>query len=200
MRPLLIMLLTFLALPGCRQVVEAVNMKQLAPEVVAGGQTPDGWYEYMPGYAPYFCLKTRRTITFDDPRMNLGYWRVLHPEPPRRVLMEARGSRLILHRSFVWDGESFGGTVKEELLPSLLHDALYFALQGEAPFPRREADQAYLRACRQAGLWHKYPAYLGVRIFGGLFGTPPGGLPPIIETTSPANPPAPLEPDEGKGA
>ena len=193
-------MLVFLSLASCRQMIDAVNMKQYAPEIVESGSRRGGWYEYMPEYAPYFCLKTSKHIIFHDPEMQLGYWRAKHPLPPHRVMMEARGESLILHRSFVWDGESFGGTVKEELLPSLLHDALYFALQGKAPFPRREADQAYLRACRQAGLWHKYPAYLGVRIFGGLFGTPPGAQPPIIETTTPANPPAPLEPDEGKGA
>lgn len=190
MRPLLIMLLTFLALPGCRQVVEAVNMKQLAPEVVAGGQAPDGWYEYMPGYAPYFCLKTRRTITFDDPRMKLGYWRVLHPEPPHRVLMEARGSRLILHRSFVWDGMSFGKTVPHELIPSLLHDALYYARQGGAPVSRREVDRAFLRACRQYQTPGPYASYLCVRVFGGFFGVPPGGIPPRVVLTSPGSPPA----------
>ena len=193
-------LVPLLLLGSCRQVIDAVNMKQLAPDIVEYGSRKGGWYEYLPAYAPHFCLKTRHHIIYVDSEMNLGYWRAKHPQPPHRVMLEGRGDTLIIHRSFVWDGESFGGTVKEELLPSLLHDALYFALQGEAPFPRREADQAYLRACRQAGLWHKYPAYLGVRIFGGLFGTPPGGLPPIIETTSPVNPPAPLEPDEGKGA
>ena len=189
MRPLLIMLLTFLALPGCRQVVDAVNMKQLAPEIVAAGQAPDGWYEYMPEYAPYFCLKTRRTITFDDPRMHLGYWRALHPEPPHRVLMEARGSRLILHRSFVWDGMSFGKTVPHELIPSLLHDALYYARQGGAPVSRREVDRAFLRACRQYQTPGPYTSYLGVRVFGGFFGIPPGGVPPLVEVLSPDSTP-----------
>lgn len=181
------------SLASCRQVIDTVNVKQLAPEIVAYGKQPDSWYEYMPEYAPYFCLKTRHHLIYHDPEMQLGYWLARHPLPPHRVMMEARGDSLILHRSFVWDGETFGGTVPQELLPSLVHDALYFALQGNAPFPRREADLAYLRACRAAGLWHKYPAYLSVRTFGGLFGKPPGALPPIIEVSSAGTPPAPLD-------
>ena len=188
-------LVPLLLLGSCRQVIDAVNMKQLAPDIVEYGSRKGGWYEYLPAYAPHFCLKTRHHIIYFDSEMNLGYWRAKHPHPPHRVMLEGRGDTLIIHRSFVWDGESFGGTISEELLPSLVHDALYFAMQGKAPFTRREADCAYLRACRRAGLHHKYPAYLGVRTFGGLFGKPPGALPPIIEPASASMPPAPLEPD-----
>ena len=188
-------LVPLLLLGSCRQVIDAVNMKQLAPDIVEYGSRKGGWYEYLPAYAPYFCLKTRHHIIYFDSEMNLGYWRAKHPQPPHRVMLEGRGDTLIIHRSFVWDGESFGGTVSEELLPSLVHDALYYSLQGGAPFARREADRVYLRACRRAGLHHKYPAYLGVRTFGGLFGKPPGAEPPIIEQTSAFTPPAPLEPD-----
>ena len=187
--------LVVLSLASCRQVIDTVNVKQLAPEIVSYGKQPGSWYEYMPEYTPYFCLKTRCHIIYHDSQMKLGYWLARHPLPPHRVMMEARGDSLILHRSFVWDGESFGGTVPQELLPSLLHDALYFALQGDAPLSRREADRVYLRACRAAGLRHKYPAYLSVRTFGGLFGKPPGLLPPRIEATSPDKPPVALEPD-----
>ena len=185
-RSVLSMFVALLILPGCRQVVDAVNMKQLAPEVVAAGQTADGWYEYMPEYAPYFCLKTRQTMLFEDPEMQLGHWRVLHPLPPHRVLMEARGTRLLLHRSFVWDGMSFGNTVPQELLPSLLHDALYYARQGGAPVSRREVDRAFLRACRQHKTPGAYTSYLCVRAFGGFFGVPPGGIPPRVEVLEPA--------------
>ncbi|MBR1982821.1 MAG: hypothetical protein IKA23_08730 [Akkermansia sp.] len=182
--------------PGCRQVVNAVNVKQLSPQVVKCGEHPAGWYEYMPQYAPYFCLKTRYAIVFYDPEMQLGHWRLLHPLPPRRVMMEARGDTLILHRSFVWDGMSFGNTVPQQLLPSLLHDALYYALQGNAPFERYEADAAFLRACRANGCSGCYAAYVSVRTLGGFFGQPPGTIAPVVELTSPTTPPAPLEPDE----
>ena len=114
-----------LAMVSCRQVVDAVNMKQLAPELVAYGKEADAWYEYMPEFAPHFCLKTRYAVVYSDPQMKLGYWRLRHPLPPQRVMMEARGDSLILHRSFVWDGVSFGRTEPRELMPSLLHDALY---------------------------------------------------------------------------
>ena len=184
----------FLA-PSCRQMVEVVNVKQLAPQVVECGKQPGNWYEYMPAYAPYFCLKTRYAIVYHDAEMQLGYWRALHPEPPHRVLLEGRGNSLIIHRSFVWDGMSFGNTVPEELLPSLLHDALYYARQGNAPFSRREADTAFLRAGKARKCKGAYTAYISVRALGGFFGTPPGGQPPLIELTTPETAPAPLDPD-----
>lgn len=186
-------LLPLLLLPtACRQVVEVVNVKQLAPDVVACGQKEDSWYEYMPQYAPYFCLKTRYSLAWLDPEMQLGYWRLLHPEPPHRVIMEARGDTLLLHRGFVWDGVSFGNTELRELVPSLLHDALYYARQGNAPIPRREADLVYLRAARRYGCSSKYTNYLGVRAFGGFFGKPEGVVPPLLEITTPETPPAAL--------
>ena len=171
-------------------------MKQLSPQVVECGKHPKGWYEYLPEYAPYFCLKTRYAIIFHDVEMNLGYWRLLHPEAPHRVMMEGRGDMLILHRSFVWDGMSFGNTVPEELLPSLLHDALYYALQGDAPFSRREADAAFFRSCQTHGCPGKYLTYLSVRALGGFFGKPPGTLAPLVERTNSSMPPAELEADE----
>lgn len=179
---------------ACRSLIDAVNLKQLAPEIAEYGSRADSWYSYMPEYAPYFCLKTRAHMIYTDPEMQLGYWLALHPEPPHRVMMEARGNTLILHRSFVWDGMSFGRTSSRELIPSLLHDALYYAMQGKAPLSRREVDKAFLRACRRYGCSGKYTAYLGVRTFGGLFGIPPGAQPPRIVLSSPESAPLGLEP------
>lgn len=197
MKRILLPIVPLLLLASCRQVIDVVNMKQLAPEIVQYAGKDSAWYDYMPEYAPYFCLKTRYAIIYHDREMKLGYWRALHPQPPHRVMLEARGDLLIIHRSFVWDGMSFGKTEPRELLPSLIHDALYYARQGGAPAPRREVDQAFLRACRAHGCTGKYTAYLGVRTFGGLFGRAPGAQPPRIELTSPTIPPAPLEPDAG---
>lgn len=191
----LLYIIPLLMLASCRQVVDAVNMKQLSPELVAYGSKADAWYEYMPDYAPYFCLKTRCSVVYHDKEMQLGYWRLLHPDPPYRVVMEGRGDTLLLHRSFVWDGMSFGHTEPSELIPSLLHDALYYARQGGAPFSRREADLAFLRACRRYGCGGKYTAYLSVRVLGGFFGKPAGICPPRVVLSSPATPPAPLEPE-----
>jgi hypothetical protein len=182
------------ALPACRQVVDAVNAKQLAPLVVERGCAAENWYEYLPAYAPYFCLRTRHAFIYHDAEMQLGYWRALHPLPPHRVLLEARGSSLIIHRSFVWDGMSFGRTEPAELVPSLLHDALYYARQGDAPFSRREADLVFLRACRRYGCSGKYTAYVGVRSLGGFFGKPEGALAPRVVLSTPEEPPAALEP------
>ena len=183
----------FLLLPvSCRQVVDCVNVKQLAPEVVAYGQQSDAWYEYMPRYAPYFCLKTRYSLSWHDPEMRLGYWRLLHPEPPHRVIMEAREDTLYIHRGFVWDGVSFGNTLVRELVPSMLHDALYFARQGEAPFSRREADLVYLRAARRYACRGRFSDYLGVRTFGGFFGRPDGVPAPLVVRTDARTPLAAL--------
>ncbi|MBR3903582.1 MAG: hypothetical protein IKJ29_08000 [Akkermansia sp.] len=187
-------LLSVLHLAACRQVVELVDMKQMAPEVPACAALQDCWYDYLPALAPYYCLKTRCAIRYHDPEMQLGYWRVRHPSPPHRVLMEGRGDTLILHRSFVWDGMSVGRTELNELLPSLLHDALYYARQGGAPVSRREVDQVFLRACRYSGCAGCFTSYAGVRLFGGFFGVPPGGVPPLVELTTPDTPAAELEP------
>ena len=188
----LLFIIPLLSMASCRVVVDAVNMKQLSPEVVAMGQMGDGWYEYMPEYAPYFCLKTKYSLSWHDAGMQLGYWRLRHPEPPHRVMMEARVNTLYIHRSFVWDGVSFGNTRPSELVPSLLHDALYYAMQGNAPISRKEADDVYLRACRAYGCPGKYAGYLAVRTFGGFFGKPEGVAAPCVELTTPATPMAEL--------
>lgn len=184
-----------LVVPSCRQMVEVVNVKQMAPQVEEYGRKPGSWYEYMPEYAPYFCLQTRYAVVYHDAEMQLGYWRILHPEPPHRVLVEGRGNTLIIHRNFVWDGISFGKTVPAELLPSLLHDSLYFARRGKAPFSRREADKAFLRACKAYKCKGAYTAYISVRALGGFFGAPSSVQPPLIELTTPETEPAPLEAD-----
>lgn len=158
-----------LCLCSCHQVLSAVNPKSLAPEVIEAAQQKGNWYGYLPQYAPYFCLVTQDTLMWKDPQMKLGYWRARHPSPPHRLLMEARGDTFILHRSYVWDGMTWGRTEKRDLLPSLLHDALYHALQDNAPFPRREADRAFLRARRATHVFNAYGEYLAIRWFGGLF-------------------------------
>lgn len=192
MKILSILLLPLVLLTSCRQVVDAVNMKQLAPEVVEYGKSPGGWYMYMPQYAPGFCLKTRWNIVWKDRDMQLGYWLLRHPLPPHRVMMEAHGDTLYLHRGFVWDGVSFGNTKANELIPSLLHDALYYARQGGAPISRREADSAYFRAARKYACSSRFTDYLGVRAFGGFFEKVPGTQPPQVELRSADSPHAPL--------
>lgn len=150
-------------------MLSAVNQKSFAPDVVQAARMEGNWYGYMPQYAPYFCLVTREKLVWHDPKMHLGYWRGLHPEPPHRVLMEAADDTFVLHRHYVWDGMTWGKTEMRDLHPSLLHDALYHALQDNAPFPRREADRAFLRARRAAGVRNAYGEYLLIRCFGGVF-------------------------------
>ena len=185
-------MVSLLLLASCRQMVDAVNIKQIAPEVASVGLQQESWYEYLPQSAPGFCLKTRYSLSWHAPEMQLGYWLLRHPEPPNRVIMEARGDTLLLHRGFVWDGVSFGKTLSRELVPSLLHDALYYARQGGAPVSRREADLLYWRVAGQYGCASRYSDYLGVRTFGGFFGLPPGGTPPLLELKKAEDAPAPL--------
>lgn len=158
-----------LLLCSCRQIISLVNQKSFAPEVLTDAQQEDNWYGYLPERAPYFCLITRKSLTWRDPAMHLGHWRALHPMPPHRILMEAHEDTFTLHCSYVWDGMTWGRTEKSDLLPSLLHDALYHALQGNAPFSRSEADRAFLRARRAAHGNNAYGEYLALRWFGGLF-------------------------------
>ena len=164
-------------------------MKQISPEVRAAAAQPGCWYAYLPERSPGFCLITRHAIVWRDLEMNLGRWRALHPESPHRVLMEARGDTFILHRRYIWDGMTWGCTRPQDLLPTLLHDALYHALQNGAPVSRREID----RLRRQNGKLFAYAEYLGIRIAGGLYNAAGDKGSLLIEGQGDA--PAALEPD-----
>ncbi len=166
---LLLTVCLFILLPGCRQVVDAVLGKSIAPAVVAGAQQPGAWYSYHAARAPYFCLCTERELRWQEPGMQLGHWRGLHPQAPHRVLMEARGDTLIVHRHYMWDGMTVGETQPRDLLPTLRHDALYHALKEGANFSRAEADRALLRDMRRAGVPAAWWKYRLTRCFGGLY-------------------------------
>lgn len=190
------LLCCLLPLTGCLQVAYTLGGKQIAPEVRAMGQEKGSWYAYLPDRAPGFCLITRRAVVWFDPQMQLGHWRAKLRKPPYRVLMEARGNTLVLHRRYVWDGRSWGCTHEEDLLPTLLHDSLYQALQAGAPFPRSEADDAYLRAEKRIKMQvTAYREYAAVRVFGALFNSFGNAEDLSIEQLPPAAPLAPLEPD-----
>lgn len=160
-----IALLTELASSSC-----SVSLKSIDPAVVEQAHTIDSWYKYLPEKAPYFCLQTRCDLVWKDPQIRHGYWKALHPESPHRVMMEAKGDTFILHRGYVWDGNSIGHTHPSDLIPSLRHDALYHALREGAPLNRRELDQAYLRDERRS-FWGctRYLRYLIIRCFGRIY-------------------------------
>lgn len=195
MHRLLLFCLCLVPLCGCRQVGEALNPKVIDPAVIAAAQREGAWYGYVPERAPGFCLVTQRAVIWHDPEMHLGSWRGRHPAPPHRVLMEARDSTLVLHRRYVWDGMTWGSTRPRDLLPTLLHDALYHALQGGAPFPRREADRAFLRARRATCVGTAYGEYLAIRSLGGFFNDTHGVETILVEQLPPQHPLQPLEPD-----
>ena len=183
---------------SCRQVTQVVSMKQISPEVVAAAKAPGSWYAYIPSMAPGFCLITRHAVVWHDEEMNLGWWHALHAEPPHRVMMEARGDMFILHRRYVWDGMTWGKTEEHDLFPTLLHDALYHALQNGAPVSRRQIDRLFLRLRRASGASCPYIEYLGIRLAGGLYNASgeEGGL--IIRPLAPQTLPGGLEPDHAE--
>lgn len=175
-------------------MMEEVRPKEFDPLVLELGKQPDCWYRFIPENYPGFCLETQRALVWYDPQMHLGNWRGRCVSAPHRVLMEARDSLFVVHRRYVWDGMSWGVTEPRDLVPTLLHDALYHALQGGAPFPRREADRAYLRAQRLVGAPDGYGQYLTVRWFGGIFNRTEEDKPTIIiELMAPEQPMTPIE-------
>lgn len=191
-----LLLLGLLPLAGCLQVAYTVGGKQIGADVKEAGHLQGAWYAYLPDRDPGFCLITRRAVVWHDPQMQLGSWRAKLRKPPCRVLMEARNNVLVLHRRYVWDGRSWGCTHTEDLLPTLLHDALYQALQAGAPFPRRQADAAYLRAEKRIKMpVTAYREYAAVRTLGGLFNYFGNAEDLLIEPLPPGTPLAPLEPD-----
>lgn len=157
---------------SCRQVAEVVAPKSINPAVVQQAALPGCWYSYMPERAPGFCLCTNTALVWHDLEMDIGYWSGLHPRAPHRVLMEAKGSTFILHKRYIWDGCSVGETLPRDLMPSLRHDALYHALKEGATFSRRQADLAFLRDQRRAGVGGAWFNYLCLRLFGGVFNRP----------------------------
>lgn len=181
---------------GCRQVVHVINMKQISPEVRAAAAQPGCWYAYLPERSPGFCLITRHAVVWRDLEMNLGNWRAIHPQPPHRVMMEARGDTFILHRRYIWDGMTWGCTSSRDLMPTLLHDALYHALQNGAPVSRWEIDRLFLRMRRQSGKTWAYGEYLSIRIAGGLYNAAGEKGTLLIENLQKT--PAVLEPDRSE--
>ncbi len=125
--------------------------------------------------------------------MKLGSWRGLHPQAPHRVLMEARGDTFVLHRHYVWDGMSVGETLPRDLCATLRHDALYHALKEGATFPRAEADRAFLRDMRRAGVGSAGLQYALIRCFGGFYMNPGKEPTLLVQQLPPETPFAPLE-------
>ena len=191
----IVSILSTVQLSGCTGLLDVMLHKRISPEVQQAAQKKDCWYTFMPHRAPGFCLRTRHAIVWKDESLNLGYWRGLHPRPPHRVLVEARGHTLILHRRYVWDGNSVGTTQPADLMPSLRHDILYHALKEGAPISRRAIDQAYRTDCERMGIDFSTPRYAVLRLFGGVFNDLGQHGTLIIQHTSPHIPPAPLEPD-----
>ncbi|MBQ9835782.1 MAG: hypothetical protein IJO34_05615 [Akkermansia sp.] len=168
---------------GCRQLVNDVLPKSIAPEVVQQARKPGSWYSHLPERDPHFCLRTETSLKWHDPKLKLGYWKGLHPESPHRVLMEAKGDTLIVHRHYVWDGCTVGETKMRDLLATLRHDALYHALKEGADFSRRQVDLAFWRDQERADVGFAWLNYLCVRLFGGFYNRSQGEKTMLIEPT-----------------
>lgn len=162
--------------------------KTLDPAIAAEAQKEDCWYSYNAAKAPGFCLTTKKTITWKDPKVNVGYWKGLSPYPPHPVIMEARGNTFILHAGYEWDGNSVGHTELAHLMPSLRHDALYHALKEGAPLNRAEIDAAYKADCEKYGATIDGLAYGALRLFGGAFNDAGMKGTLVIEKTAPPAP------------
>lgn len=162
--------------------------KTMDPAIAQEAQKEDCWYSYDAAKAPGFCLTTKKTITWTDPNVNVGYWRGRSIYAPNPVLMEARGNTFIVYAGYVWDGNSVGHTELAHLMPSLRHDALYHALKEGAPLNREEIDAAYKADCERYGASIDGLAYGALRLFGGAFNDAGMKGTLIIELTSP--PPA----------
>ena len=186
----------FLLLPTCllcsncaftaASAAEAQNGKTMDPAIAEEAQKEGCWYTYLPEKAPGFCLRTRITITWEDPKVDVGYWQGLSPYPPHQVIMEAKGNTFILHAGYEWDGNSVGHTGPEHLMPSLRHDALYHALKEGAPLDRAQIDAAYKADCEKYGAAIDKLAYGALRLFGGAFNDAGMHGTLIIKKTEPA--------------
>lgn len=173
----------------------SVGCKSIHPSVVAAAQSESCWYTYLPQRAPEFCLRTRYAYIWNDPEVPLGNWRMLHPDPPHRVVMEARGTLFALHRRYVWDGKSFGCTLPRDLMPSLRHDALYHALKEGAPIKRHLIDRAYKRDAALHGAKVPFGSYAAIRLFGGIYNDIGIKNTLIYQPVAPGTPLAPFEPN-----
>ena len=165
---------------------EPQNGKTLDPAIATEAQKKDCWYEYLPEKAPGFCLRTKITLTWEDPQVNVGYWQGLSPYPPHNIIMEAKGHTFVLYAGYEWDGNSVGHTELAHLMPSLRHDALYHALKEGAPLDRAQIDAAYKRDCKKYGANINNLAYGALRLFGGAFNDAGMHGTLIIKKTEPA--------------
>lgn len=159
--------------------------KTLDPAIAEAAKQEDCWYRYDASKAPGFCLTTKKTIIWTDPKVQVGYWKGRSPYPPHPVIMEARGNTFILYAGYEWDGNSVGHTEFAHLMPSLRHDALYHALKEGAPLDRAQIDAAYKADCEQYGATIDGLAYGALRLFGGAFNDAGMHGTLIIEKTTP---------------
>ena len=90
---------------------------------------------------------------------------------------------------------TFGRTKERDMMPSLLHDALYHALQNGAPLNRRTIDRCFLRQRREQKVFGAYGEYSLIRLFGGLYNRRDGAPTLLIRKTTPSDAPAVLESD-----
>lgn len=96
----------------------------------------------------------------------------------RLVASMTNWGRLIVQRSYLWDGSS-GPTIdgKADPVPSLVHDTLYQSIRArKLPTSfRKRADALYYELLRERGMgwWRANARYYGLRLFGWV-ATRPG--------------------------
>jgi hypothetical protein len=106
-------------------------------------------------------------------------------ETPRLKLV--KGGQIHIFSGYAWDGctpksclldivfgipdgviDSRTGRPKT-FYASLVHDALYQFLSEGSPVSRSVADKCFLRLMSDTGFVFRYPYFIAVRIFGGMF-------------------------------
>ncbi len=161
-----------LMLASCEQMAYTCAPKSVDETVIEYAQTPEAWYSCRnddPLSADGYSFSTKNFYSWTQEGIQLGWWKAYARHKPKQFVMEARGDTLIIAKNYRWDGMSLGTTYLFDLEGSLVHDALYDALQSGAPVKRSEADRFFylLQKKKEASL--SLPDYWVVRAIGGIY-------------------------------
>lgn len=177
---------------SCEQLAYTCAPKTLDPEVIAFSKRPEAWFTLNtndPQSADGYSFSTKQCYIWRVANKDLGWWKAYATHDPELFVMEARGSEFRLSRDYRWDGMSLGETTLSDLEGSLLHDALYDAIQSGAPLKRRVADQIFLYMQLKNRASFAGFTYRMVRAIGGIYNSKYAKKSLIIVPTSPGEPP-----------
>lgn len=183
-------------LASCEQIAYTCAPKTLNPHVIDFSLRPESWFTLNrddPQSADGFSFNTKQCYVWRVATLDLGWWKAFAAHDPSHFVMEARGSEFRLSRAYRWDGMSLGETTLADLEASLLHDALYDAIQSGAPLKRRVADQIFLYMLRKNHADYASFTYRMVRAIGGIYNERYAQKSLLIVPTSPDVPASRLD-------